>query len=403
MRSAPYLLFFVFGTAVGIYTLTLWPLFAFRGSTYPGLSHQQGIISLFLGSFIAGVLFTALPRFTRSSVSIYSWVQWVFWLSVIEWVGWLGNSALSAATMLAKFTILFMFVHYCSHRGKSKLPTTAWLYVSFLSVLIASAVNTWDTFASTALPTSITNLARALFAQGFLLAAVVGMGMRLLPAFAGLKVLRPNESACSPAAPSSPPYLYWHRFFAAVFLAGIFVEALFSVRAGMILVAVALGCEMIGFWRIYQKPDGHVRGRALWLSAWMLLLGAIAMAALPSWKIHLVHWPLIAGVVGITLVIGAQVLTAHEGLKADYMVRFNPLGWIWLLVVMTALTRTIAPLLTYESHLGYAGLTLAIALIWWLIAFPWQALKKRYRKAPLASVVPLQNGDCCPAAEQVKS
>jgi hypothetical protein len=395
LREAPYLLFFGLGSLVALYTLTLWPLFAFGGKVaYPGLLHQQAIISLFLGSFIAGVLFTALPRFTRAKFNTAGWIQWTALFSLLELVGWLFFSSLGLLAMLIKFALLYGFVKNCLHRAQSPLPTACWLHAGFVSVLSGCILFTWKAFLPATFPNGLGRFAQVLFTQGFPLAVVTGVGIRLVPAFAGLTLLRPDESAGQVNT-----HQFWHIALSTLFFVGLALEARFNLQIGMAVITMALAGEMVGFWRIYQKPAQHVRGRMLWLSAWAILLGCTATMIFPNLSTHLLHLPLIAGVVGITLVIGAQVLTSHEGLNTEKMIRFNPLGWIWLLVLAAAATRLSAAFVSYEPHLGYAGGTLAAAIIWWFFAYPWQAIKKRLHSSALAENSQINNATCCPPAK----
>jgi len=63
----PFRIFFPAGALLGVFGVSLWPLFYFgAGIAYPNIAHARLMIEGFMASFIFGFLGTAGPRITSA-------------------------------------------------------------------------------------------------------------------------------------------------------------------------------------------------------------------------------------------------------------------------------------------------------------------------------------------------
>lgn len=345
--AEPFPAFFALGWLMGFLFLGIWPAFGlFHLVSYPGALHAQGIISLFVGSFAIGFLLTSLPRFTGSySASILD-VGILFLLSFTE-IYFLvsGNGPFASLTMSFKFLYVFYF-GFSRARNKTLVPPPSFIWIIFaLTSVVLGGVGIFEgTFVT---------LFKAFVFRGFVTSLFLGVGGRLMPFLTGMPFINTQNEKTS------------NHFLAAV----IYFSGFFFGKWGYFLQALALIFEVAYLWGLYHKPGSGTRAKVLWVSSWLLVLGPVLSFIWPQHALHLMHLTYIGCFAAGTLTVASHVIVSHMGLDKKILTQFWPLGVVWSLVILAALTRATAHMANYLSHLSYAAILVMGALLLWLRCF----------------------------------
>jgi hypothetical protein len=161
----------------------------------------------------------------------------------------------------------------------------------------------------------------------------------------------------------------WHFLFALLFFGGILIEfgtgSPNGIRAGAALQLLALLCEVGWTWKLYRKHTSGVRTKILVAASWCLPLASLGVALLPEWSVHLYHIAYVGCFMTGTIAVASHVLVSHMGLNTELMQNFRPLGAVVVTLLIAGATRVLAPLVSYQRHLGYAGLLASASLVYW--------------------------------------
>jgi uncharacterized protein involved in response to NO len=314
--------------------------------------------------FVCGFLMTAAPKFTASFPPARS----ELWMSATLLAG-LFISALCesslvfhlAALLLLGFLVLFLARRFF-HRTQS--PPQAFVFVGVgmgcallgVTLLILGdldwAADSW------------LHLGRLLFLQGYILALVLGVGSRLVPALLGRGPL-PNANE---GMKRSPAKLSLFLILAFLFVGSYIVEVFLHEFAGTFLRSVVITFMFFQLWKIYLLParKGY-QPFWLWVSAWFLLIGQWSATLWPDYRQHSLHLVFISGLGLMTLMIATRVSLSHgeHGLELEKNSKAIVAGA--LLLILAALTRVSAGFsaVIYQSHLIYASCTWILGLLVW--------------------------------------
>lgn len=375
LRREPWRLFFPAGVAAAWVGVMPWLLLAF-GMTeeYRSIGHAMTQIQAFLACFIAGFLFTFVPRRTGAPAPAYWEIGGALLCAVcLAAAAWLGRWAFSQVFWLAWVAILGRFVISGAARvpDRSVLPASlVWIPAS----LVAAAAGAVLTAGGASQGTGgmwIHDIGRALLLEGVTTGFVIGVGSFLLP------VLLQGR----PPAPASREARVFHAIAAVAFF-GSFALGSVSLRAGF-------GARALIATAVLVSAGLHRRGvvRAVvpsvaQLAVWCVPLGFWLAAAFPVWRKAALHVAFIGGFGLLAFAVSAHVAGSHSGRLA------RPRA-ILAMAVLMLLAIPARALVDLDPHrfalwLGVgAGLFLSGTILWIAALAP--ALSFPVRARPLRS------------------
>jgi len=355
-----YRYFFPAGWLLGLWGVSLWLLFPLDLLAYPGSLHPQIMMGGFFLCFVCGFLMTAAPRFTASfpptrlDIWISGFLLAALFLSVLS----MKILFFHLTTLMLLLFLVIFFVRRFLHRTQS--PPDAFLFVGVgmgialvgVTLLICGDLG-WN-------HDSWLSLGRLFFLQGYILALVLGVGSRLVPALLGRGPM-PTETLRSSS-------LKLFAVLAFAFLLSYFIEAFSANLIGPFLRSFVVTWIIFYFWKIHLLPvkKGH-QAFWLWVSAWSLLVGQWGTTLWPAYRLHFLHLIFISGLGLMTLMIATRVTLSHGGHDTGLEKNSKALLIGGVLLVAAALTRVSAGFSSriYQSHLIYASCAWLVGLVVW--------------------------------------
>lgn len=376
----PYRLFLPAGLLVGLYGVTLWPLWVWGGlEVYPGVLHARLMVMGMLGAFVIGFLGTAMPRmigvrpFGVGSVLVVGFA-WVF--SVVAHglsIYWLGDLLFGITLVLLAIAILMPFSR------RSDIPPPAFILTGFGVLLgaVGSVLLAWsEGFDGGG---AIYRLGRVAAHEGFLLGTIGGVGAFFFPRLWGseTKQMFPDMVRPDTAWSRQARIALWAGF---GLIAGCVIDALEWVHIGSIVRLGAFGLFVVSevaasIGLRSESTLGTLVRLGLFVIAGGLILEAVVS---PGRIIGVRHIVMVGGFNLIFFAVATRVIFGHSGARGETTGRMVFMRWVGGLVLTAAATRLSADFFpaVYETHLGYASITwLAGALLWsgfvlWRVLIP---------------------------------
>ena len=370
LGAEPFRLFFPAGVIAGIIGVALWPLY-FGGviESYPGQNHAHIMANGMFGSFIFGFLGTAIPR-------MLSVARLYFWQTAGLLAIQLASVACYAIGNVASGDVLFLllligFVACMAlrvpHRKDIPPPGFVLVAMAFLCLAVGTSIAVIANFAE--LDSQTIALQRLLSYQGFVLLPILGIGPFLLPRFFGM-----------PSAHDFPESLRaskaWRSKASLAFAAGALLLVSFVLesrgwyRLGYGLrFATTLGYLLLEM-PLHRAPKAsNAIGAAVLIALLGIVLGFLAVAALPQYRVALLHLTLIGGFAVIMFTVATRVVFGHSG-NLELLKRRNA----WLLISIglmlfgtaTRISGDFMPKLL-TSHYSYGALVWIGGVVLWAV------------------------------------
>lgn len=352
----PYQIFFPIGVLYGIWGTFLWILHALGWIAYPGIMHAGLMITGFLFSFALGFLMTAVPRFTGARFASKNELIFATGLSLISFAG-------IYPAVFSLIILIFIAIFFLSRfRERIYTPPVHFIFIP-LGIIIG--------ILGSILIINDSPVGRVFLYQGTMLCFVLGVGGKLVTALLGWGALPTTqfESLGIKKKSKLPPWNVLIPFI--LLLLGFALEFSDLLAFGRVLRAIAGFWVGIAAWKIHKLPAQPGRlSMWLWISCWGLVTGLWIYALVPNMGIHGMHFTFISGFGLMTLMIASRVTLAHGGYDLTLELKSKTLLWTSSLVILSAITRVIAPYsLTYFNHLAYASATWIVAMVIWVIPF----------------------------------
>lgn len=358
--SEPYRLFFPLGTLSLLWGILLWLPQIWSPGEYPVLLHRALMLNGFEGSFIAGFLMTAVPRFSKTWHASSFEVGAFLLVSVVA----LLSASLDQERALLIFSSLqpLILLGFMLRRMVKRKENPPYSFIFIFAGLLL-----W--FLSGALGAFIdVEGFKDLHYEGAVASIILGVGSRLIPGILGhVEIVQGQRQLYERPVPliATVP----KSFFALVlsFIASYFMPE----YAGSIVRALVVLVIAMGFWRLWKAPrERTALTWCLWTSAWMILVSFLLKALWQEGMIHASHSFFISGVVLLSLLIGTRVLVSH-GPKDKTLENRRVLYVISFFTILAAATRVSAFLMpdAYLSHLGYSSLILSLAVLIWCASY----------------------------------
>jgi len=355
-----YRYFFPAGWLLGVWGVLLWILFRLNFVNYPGVVHPQIMMGGFFLCFVCGFLMTAAPKFTAS----YPPTKIDLWISTLL-LAFLFTSIFFEKIFIFHLVVLALLIFLGSFflrrfLSRTQSPPDAFMFVgvglgSAGFGIIMLLLNDLEIVQG-----RLFDLGRLFFLQGYIIALVLGIGSRLVPALLGRGAM-PTEFKTSSS-------IKLFACLAVLFVLSYILEVFISTIVGTVLRSIVMSFIIFKFWNIHLLParKGH-QPFWLWVSAWSLLIGQWGSTLFLDYRIHFLHLVFISGLGLMTLMIATRVCLSHGGHGTDLERRSKAVLVAAILMAAAAVTRLSAGFASviYLSHLVYASYAWIIGLLIW--------------------------------------
>jgi uncharacterized protein involved in response to NO len=370
----PFRLFFPQATLAGIIGVLLWPLYFWHVTEfYPGVAHVRIMVFGFFGGFIFGFLGTALPRMVSARTFTVPEIALLLCLHA-------GAVTMFAAQKifigdLFVFVLLLVFLACAVRRFGSRkdVPPPGFVLVAlaFVSVLAGSILALVHQYRD--IPPFWVYLQRLLATQGWVLLPMLGIGPFILPRFFGMQSAHDFPEAMTP-----PPA--WIKKALLALATGVVILISFVVEAGgWFRSGPALRCAAVAVYLWIELPiprapkAGTALGACLRTALVMLLLGLLATALFPAYRVGLLHLTLVGGFAVITFVVATRVVLGHSGrlekLRAPNYWLLAATG-LMLLGMATRISGDLWPLVLVSHYIYGTFSWISGVLIWAAFVLP---------------------------------
>jgi hypothetical protein len=350
----PYRLFFPLGVLLGWVGVGQWLLFSLRlGGSYRVAFHAMVQVQGFLGCFIAGFLFTFIPRRTVGKNPR----AWQLWLCaacplLLAVFAWFELWAVAQTFWLVELLVLSQFVVSRARTNSNPRPTPpslVWIPVGLLLGVLGSVV--------AALP-GLHALGKAFVLEGVVTALVMGIGVMLVP------VITRSEGPPQEAKAHEPAWI--HAVLAVAFVASFFLEAraAYALRLAIACMVLVRGAKL---WRLPTEPG--LNRWLTWCAAWCLPLGLTTLTVWPEHRAAGLHVVFVGGF-GVLALSVAQHVTAAHGDRHALLARWGgPTLVVSVLMAIALLARVAMDLdaARYLQWMTVAALAFIGAGAAWLV------------------------------------
>ena len=359
----PFRIFFPAGMLLGIAGVSLWLLYYgdFLAS-YPATSHARLMIEGFMASFIIGFLGTAGPRIT--STPHFSKVELLALLSLdllaagVHFGG--SHRAGDALFSVCLTTFLFVIGKRFIRRQDSPPPNFALVALGLLNGIIGAVLVALFEDQLYSAPYRVGAL---LLEQGFVLLPILGVAPFLLPRLLG--IARTDDLPESRTLPRG--WMFRAAFAAAI---GLTIDGTFVIETfGSTTLAAWLRVAAIALYLSTRIPR---RGRSflgdcLRLGVVAVVLGIVAEAVWPQYRVGALHLVFITGFSFIVLTVAIRVVFGHSGNAHLFQKRLPFFTIVAILLFLAMLSRYVADLAANARgiHLvAAASFWIAAAIVW---------------------------------------
>ena len=375
----PYRIFFPLGVLMGIAGVSIWPLYGFGvTSGYSGQAHAFVQTHCFLYAFIAGFLWTAIPRFTGTRAPGRAMQYFLAAILLSELVAFesYNFSVGHVLFVVAHVTFLAVVVNCFIQRQHPPPETFVLVGVGLLAGLLGALVNA--TSALTWIPAGWALLGKRLLTEGMVLLLVLGVGGFLGPRLLGFAQL-PNLQNLGRLSerPAVPGLLKWRGIVnglcGVLLLVSVLIEygwshpaaALVSwARAAIVTTVVVVNVQP---WR--TPATRTTLAWCVWLAHWFLIAGLWLIAGFRNYHIDFLHVLFMGAFTLLILAVGIRVVLSHGGYPLAEERRSWPLriGVAASLIAMSARLSVLYASTpeSYFAHLAWAGVLWIVGMGFW--------------------------------------
>jgi uncharacterized protein involved in response to NO len=364
---------------MGIAGVSIWPLY-YWGLTegYSGRAHAFVQTNCFLYAFIAGFLWTAIPRFTGTTAPGRAVQYALAAILVAELVAFESYSfTIGHVHFVAAHVLLLAIVVKCFLQRQHPPPETFVLVgLGLVAGLAAALINAGMALGWISAGWDL--LGKRLQTEGMILLLVLGIGGFLGPRLLGFAQL-PNFQNLEKLSEgrSVPRLAKWRARVNGVcgvlLLASVLVEygwahpladLVLWARAAIATVVVGVNVQP---WRLPETRT--TLAWCVWMAHWFLIVGLWLVAIFPNRHIDFLHVLFMGAFTLLILAVGTRVVLSHGGYALTEERRSWPLriGVVASLIGMSArLSVIIASTQSlYFMHLAWAGVLWIVGMGLW--------------------------------------
>ncbi len=304
LRKDPYRLFFPLGVLLGWWGVGQWLLFSLGlGGGFRVVFHAMVQVQGFLGCFVAGFLFTFIPRRTATEPP----AAWQLFVAaacpvLLAALAWRERWDLSQIFWFVELAVLFHFVAARAARSRNPNrapPSLVWIPAALAIGFFGAGLTAFSGTHA---------LGRALVLEAMVGSLVMGIGAMLIPVITRAE---PPPAQASSSARRAPQVLLVALFVASFALEAWAIapaRATYAVRLAVVAAVLVRGARL---WRWPTEPG--LNRRVVFAAAWCLPLGYALLTAWPSQRSAGLHVIFLGGFGLLALTVGQHVVAAHAG------------------------------------------------------------------------------------------
>ena len=350
---------------MGILGVGHWLLYGFDLShDYSGFFHATIQIWLYMGCLVLGFLATAIPRFAMAPRAKTSEIVWFLFLFVFIFISLMAGQWIMAEICYIVWLLsLAVFVARRFLKRTIQYPPTEFIWIPV--AMLHGIVGTLLVIASQLrfIDAGTIEVGRSMIEQGFLLSLVLGVGGFLGPRLMGSYELPSPANLQGNISAARQRRLLIHGFAAFLLFLTFWLEGHHEDFKGYALRALIVTAELS--WTralLFQLPAvKSFFARLVWVSFWMVAIGAWATALFPKFHKEMLHFEFIGGFSLMTFAVATMVALSHSG-EGEKLHR--PL-WIWR-VLAAGLFASLSLRLTVPFFANYYFIILGIASAIWI-------------------------------------
>lgn len=320
LASEPYRIFFPLGIFWGIFGVGHWLFYALGWLTaYSGFLHSAIQMQAYMGSFVAGFLLTAAPRFAAAPP--LNPKEFILFLSLSMALPMVYFRQWFIAGEISFILWIFLLLFILGSRFRKKRDTNAspptefvWIPVALLHGLAgAGLLIAWQLQA---LPAIWGKTGKLLLDHGFMLSIVVGVGGFLAPRLMGVHRLfiRPGTASPEQIKKERLRWMMIHLLAGLFIFSSFFIEAHGSSATAYGIRAIVVTSILIWTGSLTKWP--LVRDQFVWMvwaSFWFVAAGHWGLVFFPAYRLACLHIIFIGGYALMTFAVATMVILSHGG------------------------------------------------------------------------------------------
>lgn len=319
LRREPFRLFFPLGVLYGLLGADHWVAYALGWiPSYSGFYHASLQVGAYLACIIVGFLLTALPRFMAAPPATSAELA-TFLLLFLAYPVALSRGRWIAAEGCF-LGILILLAVFAGRRVAARRTTTGpptefvWIPIGILHGVVGLGVLMLG--QAGALPAWALAAGRPMVQQGFLLSMVLGVGGFMAPRLMGRSELLVTPAGISEerARRIRRSRIGRHAIAGLLLFLSFWVEGAGAVAWAYRLRAIIVTAELAWTTRFIRRPavpDRYVQ--FLWVSLWMIVLGACGAAVAARFRVALLHLMFLGGFSLMSFAVATMVVLSHSG------------------------------------------------------------------------------------------
>jgi uncharacterized protein involved in response to NO len=365
----PYRLFFPLGLILGFAGIAIWPLVHFgliQG--YWGISHAFIQSNGFLFSFIVGFLLTALPRFTGTENPSFASQLLLALCIVVGSITLETQNYEAAQTAFVTAYVVFFILVAQRFIKRDRTPPETFSLIGFgvFAGFLGAVLNAVSSYGFDIGGWAIAG--KRLLTEGMTLLLVLGVGGFLGPRLLGFAKLDLIKVEGIASQKREIPFRSIYVVAGTVILLSIIIEHVFGLEWMNYVRVLAATLVILITLQPWKMPLAKTTlAWCVWVSNLLTLAGLWLAAAVPVYRVDMLHVMFIGGFTLLILAVGMRVTLSHGGHGLEPERKNWPLRIALILGSISMLARVGAQFhsASYSAHLVYASVALMIALVIW--------------------------------------
>jgi uncharacterized protein involved in response to NO len=330
---------------------------------YSGRSHAFVQTDCFLYAFIAGFLWTAIPKFTGTPAPSRTIQYFLASLLVAQTIAFESQyfTAGHLLFIVAHATFISVVVRCFVKRQHPPPETFVFVGLGLFAGMTGAIINAGISLAW--IGSAMDLLGKRLLTEGMVLLLVLGVGGFLGPRLLGFAEL-PNfqnlEKLSGKAKPPRTVILRREIYATAGFLLVLSVIGEYGLKLpnlAWLRAAIATLVILMNI-RPWRKPLTRTTlAWCVWTAHWLLITALWLLVAVPKYRIDFLHVMFIGGFTLLILAVGTRVALSHGGHALTEEHRSWPLRIGLITGIIAMFARIGAPFTPnlYFAHLAWAG------------------------------------------------
>lgn len=343
LLKEPYRVFFPFGFLSFMVGIAIWLPLLWSDEFYPISLHRYLVINGFMYSFIGGVLFTAIPRFSQTDFLnqgefILYIVASLFGIPLL----WYGENDWVYLVTSCQGIVILLFLFKRMFKRKRNPPSSFIFMIGGIVLSIVFGV------------TRSFDLLPFISSSDFLPITLIiwGIGGRLVPGILG-------HVEVEKIITTSKWTWLTNLIVLVLIVFSLFLE---ETLAHLIYFICSLYWGIV-FCQLYKFPKRKTSlNWSIWTASWLLILSFLMIFFFADGEIHIIHSLFIGVFFILTFSVATRVVISHGGKNQG--LENNKFLFLFLFFAVLAMATRLSIIFLpdlYYSHLAYSALMLLIS------------------------------------------